>query len=301
MELWIPLTVAAAGVQAARTALQKHLTVRLSVFGATFARFLFGLPLILSGLAALVILTEQAVPNPSPVFIGYAWVGGVVQLLGNALLLHLLGLSSFTVGVAYTKTEVIQTAALSYVVLDDRVELGGLVGILVAFLGIVFMAVGRAGLSMASLVMAIRHKPAAYGLCVGILYAVAAVFYRAAALSLSEGDFLLRALTTLAWVTTAQAVVMALWLRWRSPQVLVGVIKAWPLGIWVGLTGIVASACWYCAFTLQNAAYVMALGQVELVFTYIASRFLFGERMTILEALGVCATAAGILAVVLYG
>lgn len=301
MELWIPLTIAAAGVQAARTTLQKHLTVRLSVFGATFARFIFGLPLILIGLAGLVTFTQQSVPSPNTVFISFAWVGGLVQLLGNALLLHLLGLSSFTVGVAYTKTEVIQTAVLSYFILDDRVEPGGLIGILIAFLGIVFMAVGRAGLSFASLVTAVKHKPAAYGLCVGVFYAVAAVFYRAAALSLHEGDFLLRALTTLAWVTTAQAGVMALWLRWRSPDILVGVFKAWPLGIWVGFTGIVASACWYSAFTLQNAAYVMALGQVELIFTYVASRFLFGERMTKLEAVGVCSTAIGILAVVLYG
>lgn len=301
MELWIPLTIAAAGVQAARTSLQKHLTARLSVSGATFARFVFGLPLILLGLAGLVAFTQQSVPAPTTVFIGYAWVGGLVQLLGNALLLHLLGLSSFTVGVAYTKTEVIQTAVLSYFVLNDRVEPGGLIGILVAFFGIMLMAVGRAGLSLAGLLTAIKHKPAVYGLCVGVLYAVAAVFYRAAALSLSDGDFLLRALTTLAWVTTAQAGAMAMWLRWRSPETLSGVIKAWPLGVWIGFTGIVASACWYSAFTLQNAAYVMALGQVELIFTYVASRFLFKERMTTLEAVGVCSTAAGILAVVLYG
>lgn len=301
MELWIPLTIAAAGVQAARTSLQKHLTARLNVSGATFARFIFGLPMILLGLAGLAAVTGKSIPAPTAIFIGYAWVGGLVQLLGNALLLHLLGLSSFTVGVAYTKTEVIQTAVVSYVVLGDRVEIGGLIGILIAFLGIILMAVGRAGLSIVNLVAAVKHKPAVYGLVVGILYAVAAVFYRAAALSLSDGDFLIRALTTLAWVTAAQATVMMIWLQWRSPKTLAGVFKVWPLSIWVGFTGIIASACWYCAFTLQNAAYVMALGQVELIFTYIASRFFFGERMTVLEAFGVCSTAAGILAVVLYG
>lgn len=301
MDLWIPLTIAAAAMQAARTSLQKHLTIRLSVSGATFARFAFGLPMILIGLASLVFATEQSVPDPSPIFVGYAWVGGLVQLLGNALLLHLLGLGSFTVGVAYTKTEVIQTAVFSYIILDDTVETGGLVGILVSFFGIVFMAVGRAGLSVASLIAALRHRPALYGLSIGVLYAIAAVFYRAAALSLGEGDFLLRALTTLAWVTTAQAVAMAIWLLATSPGVIVGVMRAWPLAIWVGFSGIVASALWYCAFTLQNAAYVMALGQIELIFTYVASRFIFKERMTFLEAFGVCSTALGILAIVLYG
>ena len=45
----------------------------------------------------------------------------------------------------------------------------------------------------------------------------------------------------------------------------------------------------------------MALGQTELIFVYIASRFLFKERMVALEALGVLVTAAGILTVVVYG
>lgn len=301
MELWIPLTIAAAGVQAARTSLQKHLTARVSVFGATFARFFFGLPMILAGLALLVAITGQSVPDPSGVFVAYAWGGGLVQLLGNALLLHLLGLSTFTVGTTYTKTEVIQTVAVGYVVLDERVEAIGFFGILIAFVGVLLMATGRAGLSLKSLAEALKHKPALYGICVGALYAVAAVFYRAAALSLDEGDFILRAITTLAWVTVAQAFAMAVWLRWREPGVISTVVGAWPIGVWIGFTGIVASACWYCAFTLQNAAYVMALGQVELVFTYIASRFVFHERMVVQEAFGVAATAAGILAVVLYG
>lgn len=301
MELWIPLTIAAAGVQAARTSLQKHLAAELSVFGATFARFLFGLPMILAGLAVLVTVTGQSVPESNSVFIAYAWVGGLVQLLGNALLLHLLTLSTFTVGTTYTKTEVIQTVGVGYVVLDEQVGPAGFLGILIAFFGVLLMATGRPGLSVASLAAALRHKPALYGICVGALYAVAAVFYRAAALSLDEGDFVLRAITTLAWVTTAQMLAMAVVLRLRQPGLVTKVFRAWPIGLWIGFTGIVASAFWYCAFTLQNAAYVMALGQVELVFIYIASRFVFQERMVAQEAFGVAATALGILAVVLYG
>ncbi len=299
MDIWIPLTIVAAGVQAARTALQRHLTPGLTVFGATFARFLFGLPLVVAALAVIAQATGQAVPSADGVFIAYAWGGGLAQLLGNALLLHLLGLSTFTVGTTYTKTEVVQTVAVSYIVLDDRVAAAGLLGILLAFAGVVLMAVARAGLSFASLLAAIRHKPALYGLCVGGLYAVAAVFYRAAALSLPEGDFVIRAVTTLAWVTVAQAILLGVWLRWRVPGVIKRVLSAWPLGLMVGVTGIVASACWYAAFTLQNAAYVMALGQVELLFTYAMSRFVFRERMVVLEAVGVVATIAGILFVVL--
>ncbi len=51
VELWIPVTVAAAFFQNLRSALQKHLKARLSTNGATFVRFGFGFPLALLYLA----------------------------------------------------------------------------------------------------------------------------------------------------------------------------------------------------------------------------------------------------------
>ena len=55
------------------------------------------------------------------------------------------------------------------------------------------------------------------------------------------------------------------------------------------------SAGWFTAMTLENAAHVRALGQVELVFTFIASWFFFRERSTGLEIGGVLLIVAGIL------
>jgi drug/metabolite transporter (DMT)-like permease len=45
----------------------------------------------------------------------------------------------------------------------------------------------------------------------------------------------------------------------------------------------------------------MAVGQVELIFVYIASRFVFKERMVLWEVLGVLIAALGILVVMLSG
>ena len=45
----------------------------------------------------------------------------------------------------------------------------------------------------------------------------------------------------------------------------------------------IASAGWFTAMTIQNAAYVRALGQIELVFTFAASIFLFHERPNRIE------------------
>ena len=67
----------------------------------------------------------------------------------------------------------------------------------------------------------------------------------------------------------------------------------------VGLAGRLASIAWFTAFTMQNAAYVRALGQVELVFTFIASVFLFREKTSWLEVLGILFVVAAILILIL--
>jgi hypothetical protein len=42
-----------------------------------------------------------------------------------------------------------------------------------------------------------------------------------------------------------------------------------------------ASAGWFSAMTLQNAAYVKAVGQIELVFAFLASRLLRMQHVQI--------------------
>jgi drug/metabolite transporter (DMT)-like permease len=54
---------------------------------------------------------------------------------------------------------------------------------------------------------------------------------------------------------------------------------------------------WFTAFTIQVAAYVRTLGLIELVFTFLLGRFVFGERASRYEMLGVAALVAGIVLV----
>ncbi|NOX74394.1 MAG: EamA family transporter, partial [Alphaproteobacteria bacterium] len=56
---------------------------------------------------------------------------------------------------------------------------------------------------------------------------------------------------------------------------------------------------WFMAFTLQNAAYVKALGQVELVFTFLASWLVFKETSTGREIAGILLVVSSILLLIL--
>jgi len=59
------------------------------------------------------------------------------------------------------------------------------------------------------------------------------------------------------------------------------------------------SFCWFLAFTLQNAAYVKALGQVELILSLLASVLFFREKISAREMLGIGLLGVSILALVL--
>jgi uncharacterized membrane protein len=79
------------------------------------------------------------------------------------------------------------------------------------------------------------------------------------------------------------------------------VLAYWRLAWLVGLAGSLASIGWFSATTLQNAGYVRALGQIELVFAFLASVLFFRERSTRVEILGVSLIVIGIVILLRFG
>ena len=104
---------------------------------------------------------------------------------------------------------------------------------------------------------------------------------------------------TLAAVTLFQTALMAIYMQKYEPGQIAKVLKSWRVSALVGLAGMLASVGWFTAMTIQNAAYVRALGQVELIFTFAASYFIFGERSNRLELIGIGLISAGILVLLL--
>jgi drug/metabolite transporter (DMT)-like permease len=71
------------------------------------------------------------------------------------------------------------------------------------------------------------------------------------------------------------------------------------MAVWVGLTSMAGSMGWFTAFTLQTAAYVQAVGQIELVFSLLASVLFFKETVTLRELIGIGFLAVSILTFIL--
>jgi drug/metabolite transporter (DMT)-like permease len=144
------------------------------------------------------------------------------------------------------------------------------------------------------------NRAAGIGLASGALFGVSAIGYRGASLALGDGHFLLRAVFTLMCVTLFQTVIMAVWLQLREGGEIGKVVRHWRLTGLVGLTGMIGSLGWFTAFTLQNAAYVKALGQVELIFSFCASYFIFKETTTRREVSGIALVVLSIVVLVLF-
>jgi drug/metabolite transporter (DMT)-like permease len=78
------------------------------------------------------------------------------------------------------------------------------------------------------------------------------------------------------------------------------VFRAWRVAGWVGVMSMAGSLCWFTAFTLQNAALVKAVGQVELLLSVIAGAVVFGERLSRREMIGMALVSASVLTLVLF-
>jgi drug/metabolite transporter (DMT)-like permease len=295
MPLWIPITIAAAFLQNLRSTWQKQLAGDLSAIAATYVRFAFGLPVAAVYLWGLWAIGGISMPTPNGIFLFYAVMGGIAQIIGTVLLVAIFAYRNFAVGTTYSKTETVQAAVFGFVVLGDHPSMGAVAAILVSFAGVVAISMAKSKLTAANFLRSLSEKSTLMGIGSGTAYGIAAVSYRAASLSLGRDDSLMPAAYTLLVVLVIQTIAMTIWLWLREPDQLGGTMRAWRISSLVGIAGSLASMGWFTAMTMENAAYVRALGQIELVFTFASSQFLFKEKTERLEFIGIALVIGGLL------
>lgn len=295
MPLWIPITIAAALCQNIRTTMQQKIRGLLSVDGANFVRYLYGAPLALSALAFLIWGTGRQLPTISLAFLGLVTIAGVAQIVATSLMIHAFSLRNFTVGTVYSKTETVFVALFATFIAGEPLALGSWMGIFVCLGGVAILSVRGKFSDIRGVLADLTHKGAVYGILSGAVFAIAAGTIREASKLLPEGDFLIRGITVLACMNTIQVVLMAAYLARRDRPQLGKVATHWRSSIWVGLFSVLGSAGWALAMTLENAALVRAVGQIELVFTFISSRLVLKERPSLGEWIGSILVVGGVV------
>ncbi len=296
MSLWIVATLFAASIQALRFLLQKRLSLAgLSPAATTFARFVYAPPVLAIGLAIWMVATPgAALPDIGAGFWQFAAAGAVSQILATMCVVALFAYRNFAVGIAFSKVTVLMTVVTGFVLLGEAVTLPALIAMLVGFGGVVILSVPQGG------GWQVFNRGSLLGLASGAFFSVSAVGYRGASLLVDSDAPVLRAAVTLALVTLLQTALLAAWLAWRNRAELWQVFRAWRVTALVGATSMAGSLGWFTAYTLQTAAYVNAVGQVELILSIGISWLILGERQTPREWLGVALVGLSVVALLVY-
>lgn len=297
--LWIPITVFAALAQTIRNAAQRHLVAELGTLGATLVRFLYGLPFALAWLASVAIASGGNIPTLPVSFFAWCALGGASQIAGTALLLRTMRERNFAVGVAYSKTEVVQVAFFSLILLGDPLNLRSALAVASGTVGVLLLAPADPQRPFASLVEGLSSRSALLGIACGAGFAMAAVAFRAATQAVGGSSWVMNAAFTVVVAQALQTLVLGAWLWFRSPAVVVRTLRAWRVSLFAGFMGAAASAAWFTAFTIQSVTYVRTLGLIEMLFSYAVSRRLFREHLTTREITGMALIVLGVIAITL--
>ncbi len=297
MEPWLLFTFGAAIAQTIRFMLQKQLkTVGLSNGGATFARFVYSAPLVAVMIVIYASLSGQSFPHLSSGFWAFAVTGGIAQILATICVVAVFSYRNFAVGITLKKSEVVLTAIAGFLVLGETVSWIGGIAIGIGLAGVLILSDPPEG--QGRILSRLMNPAAGLGILSGVFFAISAVGYGGATRSLETGDLILRAGFTLAWVTALQTMILGAWLLWREQGEIGRVFGACRISAPVGVTSMIGSFCWFSAFAIQNVAYVFAVGQVELIFSILASALFFKERIISREYLGIGVLAFGIILLV---
>lgn len=300
MPLWVTITLVAALFQTWRTALQQRLRGRLSVGTAGFVRYLYAVPVGLAMLLAYQAASGAVLPSPTPFFVLACAAGGLAQVLATSLLIMAFGYRNFAVGTAYSKTDALQAALLAWLLLNEALAPVAWLGIAVGVCGVLTLSLGGRGLDPRMLLRASVQPAALCGLGAGAGFALTGVIVKAGMVELASPDAIMGALFALVVTNALQTLMQGGWMAWREPAGLLAAFTSWRSSAWVGALSACGSGCWFASFALAPVALVRTLGQVEMVFTLLFSRFYLGESLRRADVAGLALIVGGVVLVLLF-
>ena len=127
-------------------------------------------------------------------------------------------------------------------------------------------------------------KPTILGLVAAAFFALSAIGYRGAIITVPGVSFVTAAAYTLVSGLFVQTVVLTIYLLARSPDVLREDPRLWKPSMVAGFMGAFASQFWFLAFALTAAANVRTLALVEVLFAQAVAYYSFKQALSAREA-----------------
>jgi drug/metabolite transporter (DMT)-like permease len=289
--LWIFFTIAAATIQAFRNLEQKFLNQKLDTLTVTWSRFLLPLPAAIIA----VLWSFSLVGNQ---FIFHCTITAFFQIAGNFLLLRTIQSKNFSIGIAFYKTEILQSLLLGVALFGQHISSTGLVAILITASGMFLMS----NISVRKFEF---DKAAIFGALSGTCFSVSAFNLKFASdqIDLLGYNNYAAAALTLAWVIALQN---SIFLVIKSSQKtlhqdLKNLFNSENRSSFfkMGALSFMGSLLWFTAFAIGEVIYVKAVGQIELIAALLISWYL-KEKHKPREFIGIFVTAIGILTLIFF-
>lgn len=292
--LWIPVTIFAAVMQTWRTGVQTRLKGQLSAGAASFARFLYAMPL---EFLAFLILFGQFGPalfrHNHLEFWLYCLAGGLAQILGTLFLVRSFHSRGLVAGTAYAKTEAAQLVILTTLFLGAQLQPLAIVGIFLALAGVLVLGAKGWGVLGSGFWRGLSQPAARFGLAAALGFALTAIALRAASREMDPGiPPLVMGLWILLVTNFLQTLLQGGYLALQKREQWLESLRGWRLAWPVGILSALGSWAWFSAFVLTQVALVRGLGQIDTLLV-----FLFGHHV-LKERLGQAEIAATLLIVI---
>ena len=294
---WIIVAISGAFFQNLRSTLQKKLNQKISTIASTYVRFAFALPFG-TVLFFLYFQDLNVIPEilSQKKFIFNVLLGSIFQIIFTFVLLYLFRFANFVVGTSLSKTEVIQVAIFEYLIIGDKLNKFGITGIIVSTIGVIILSIKDLSLFLKNLF----SKTTLIGLSAGLFLGLSVVYFRAAALTLENfSNNFEKAIATLFFGLVIQTTLVTIYLIIFEKSQFKKLYENKYECLIAGFAGFLATLSWFYAFTLIQSSFVRAVGQIELLFSYVSSKYMFKEKVKITEILGIIIFVVGVLILLL--
>ena len=289
---WIVVTIIAAFFQNLRSSFQKKINKEVSTIASTYVRFSFALPLAI--ILFFVYFKDFSVfmeVIKQPGFLIDVTMASIFQVIFTFVLLYLFKFSNFVVGTSLSKTEVVQVAIFEYFILNEKLSKLGISGIIISTLGVIILSIKDLKLFLQN----IFSKTTLIGLISGLFLALSIVYFRSAALSLENfNSNFEKVITTLLFGLLIPTIILTIYLLLFEKNEFIKLYNDKYDCMLIGVGGFFASLSWFYAFTLIQASFVRAVGQIELLFSYFSSRYFFKEKVRVTEIIGIIIFVFGV-------
>ena len=295
---WFFLTILAIFFQIIRNLEQKKLHQNLDVFTTSWSRFILPFPFAIIVVASTFDYYEYE-------FFHYILINALFQIFGNIFLIKTIQSKNFSVGIAFSKTEIIQALILGFILYNFRFNLNEILAIFLAFIGIILLAKIDFK-NFKKFTKSLKNIASLYGVLCGFCFGITSYNIQFASKYLiNDGFSSIKASTLVLLYTIFLQNIFFIILKSFQKRLFSDVKKLFLIDnyrrfLFTSISSFIGSICWYGAYAIGNVIYVKTVSQLEIIFSMLISKFYLKEKNSFKENIGIIFVLSAVLLIILY-